>query len=437
MNDQRQSMSLLELQEDLQALISQFGRGIWVTAELSDVRERGPHCYMELIQKDSSTGQTVAKARATIWANVWKGLKYNFLRATGQPFASGLTVMVRVNAEYHPLYGMNLNIIDVDPAYTMGERERRRQEILKRLEKEGVINLNKELDLPEPCLRIAIISAPGAAGFGDFINQLLLNNPRQIAFRPELFPALMQGAGVSASVRGQLDRIAQRMDDFDCVCIIRGGGASTDLDGFDDYELAANVAQFPLPVIVGIGHERDTTVLDFICAERVKTPTAAAELLASRAGALLDDLKMAAGSILRTVTDLVGDSRQQLAYLDGQVRNIPLQAIERAGRRLDHATLTLGQAGRNRIMPMFSRLDRAADMLKTVSANRIALAGQNLQSAEALLAALSPQAVLNRGFSIARVKGKAVRSYAEVNPGDIITIQLASGELETQNLKKY
>lgn len=434
MSEQRQTMTLLDLQQELQALISQFGRGIWVTAELSDVRERGPHCYMELIQKDPATGQTVAKARATIWANVWKGLKYNFLSATGRPFATGLTVMVRVNAEYHPLYGMNLNITDVDPAYTMGERERRRQEILKRLEKEGVLDLNKELELPEPCLRIAVVSAPGAAGFGDFINQLLLNNPRRIAFRPELFPALMQGAGVSASVRGQLDRIAMRQDEFDCVCIIRGGGASTDLDGFDDYELAANVAQFPLPVIVGIGHERDTTVLDFICAERVKTPTAAAELLAARAGALIDDLRMAAECMLRAVTDIIGDSRQQLAYLDGRVRNLPLQAVDRAGRRLDNATMTLGQVGRNRIMPVFSRLDRAADMLKTAASNRIALAGQKLQSSEALLAALSPQAVLNRGFSITRVNGKTVRSASEVSPGDIVLTQLASGIIET---KKY
>lgn len=434
MSEQRNPLTLLELQEELQGLISQFGRGIWVTAELSDVRERGPHCYMELIQKDLQTGQTIAKARATIWANVWRGLKYNFLRATGQPFASGLTVMVRLNAEYHPLYGMNLNIIDVDPAYTMGERERRRQEILKRLEKEGVAELNKELELPEPCLRIAVISAPGAAGFGDFINQLLLNNPRRIAFRPKLFPALMQGAGVSASVRGQLDRIASRMDEFDCVCIIRGGGASTDLDGFDDYELAANVAQFPLPVIVGIGHERDTTVLDFICAERVKTPTAAAELLASRAEALLDDLRGAAGAMLQIVTDVIGDSRQQLAYLDGQVRTLPLQAVDRAGRRLDNATMTLGQVGRNRIMPMFSRLDRAADMLNSVGTNRLALAGQKLQGAETLLAALSPQAVLNRGFSITRINGHTVRSAADVKPGEIMQTQVASGVIESTKI---
>lgn len=434
MNEQRQSMTLLDLQQQLQALISQFGRGIWVTAELSDVRERGPHCYMELIQQDAQSGQTVAKARATIWANVWKGLKYNFLRATGQPFASGLTVMVKVNAEYHPLYGMNLNIVDVDPTYTLGERERRRQEILDRLKRDGVHDLNKELELPEPCLRIAVISAPGAAGFGDFINQLLLNNPRRIAFRPELFPALMQGAGVSASVRGQLDRIAAREDEFDCVCIIRGGGASTDLDGFDDYELALNVAQFPLPVIVGIGHERDTTVLDFICAERVKTPTAAAELLASRAGALLDDLRGAAGAMLQIVSDIIGDSRQQLAYLDGQVRTLPLQAIDRAGRRLDHATMTLGQTGRNRIMPMFSRLDRAADMIKSVGANRLALAGQKLQGAETLLAALSPQAVLNRGFSITRVNGRTVRSAADVKEGDLVVTQVASGVIETRKI---
>lgn len=431
MNEQpKECYSLLQLQQLLQDLIAAcpMSRNVWITAELSDVRESGPHCYMELLQKDPQTGATIAKARATIWGNVWRGIKYPFQRATGQPFASGLKVMVRVSASYHPLYGMNLNITEVNPSFTLGERERLRREILMRLKDEGIIDINKEMELPRPCLRIAVVSSRGAAGYGDFMNQLL-NNGRRLKFSVRLFDAVMQGAQVSDSVIAALDSIAQEQENWDCVCIIRGGGASTDLDGFDDYRLAANVAQFPLPIIVGIGHERDTTVLDYICACRVKTPTAAAELLVGLACEELEALRSLGASLLQTATDIIGGSRQQLAYISGQLPTAPLRALQNAERRLDNAVMNLSRTADNGLMPLRARLDRIADALKSSSANRLALAIQSLNASDSLLKALSPQAVLSRGFSITRIDGKAVTDAASVAPGAVITTTLASGTL--------
>lgn len=421
--------TLLQLQRTLEQAVLDTPREVWITAELSDVRESGPHCYMELIDKDPQTGATTAKARATIWANVWTGIKFRFLRETGRPFASGLSVMVRVNALYHPVYGMSLNITAVNPSFTMGERERRRREILERLRQEGMADENRSKELPRPCLRIAVISSPGAAGYGDFMNQLLGNNPRNIRFQPVLFPAVMQGNQVAASVIARLDEIAARMEEFDCVCIIRGGGASTDLDGFDDYLLAANVAQFPLPVIVGIGHERDTTVLDYICAERVKTPTAAAELLASRAAAELDLLRNTGGELLQLVSDTLNGYRQQLAYISGQLPTVPLRATEQAARRLENAALNLSRIAQTRLMPLGAWLDRAEESLKNLTRNRLSLAAQQVDASAKLLAALSPAAILSRGFSITRVNGVALTSSAQVSPGDVITTTLAEGTL--------
>lgn len=424
--------SLLQLQQLLQELIAAcpMSKNVWITAELSDVRESGPHCYMELLEKDPRTGATIAKARATIWGNVWRPLKMNFQRATGQAFASGLKVMVRVTAAYHPLYGMNLNITDVNPAFTLGERERLRREILERLKQDGIYDLNREMELPRPCLRIAVISAAGAAGYGDFMNQLQTNG-RNIRFQVKLFNAVMQGAQVSDSVIGRLEEIAADAGAWDCVCIIRGGGSSTDLDGFDDYRLASNVAQFPLPIIVGIGHERDTTVLDYICAKRVKTPTAAAELLISLAAEELELLRSLGAGFLQAVTDILSGSRQQLAYISGQLPTLPLRALQSAERRLENTALNLRRVAENGLMPMRGRLDRYADALKSASGNRLQLASQKLQGAASLLKALSPQAVLARGFSITRINGVAVTDASQAKPGDTVTTTLARGEISS------
>ncbi|MDE5786107.1 MAG: exodeoxyribonuclease VII large subunit, partial [Duncaniella sp.] len=234
-------------------------RSAWVTAETSDLRRNG-HCYLELIQKNPLTGDTIARARATIWRTTFQRIDADFFLATGTRLDSGMKVMVKVTANYHPAYGLSLNITDIDPAYTMGDLMRLRREILARLTADGVINLNRELEWKIPSLRVAVISAEGAAGYGDFMRHLA-DNPRRLSFTTALFGAVMQGTQAPASIIAALDEIASEEERWDCVVIIRGGGATSDLASFENYELAANIAQFPLPVIVGIGHERDVTVL--------------------------------------------------------------------------------------------------------------------------------------------------------------------------------
>lgn len=423
-------VSLLELQERVRDLIAGWPgvRNVWIEAELSDFNERGGHCYMSLIQKDPRTGETLANARGTIWRSVWSGVKADFARK-GVPLpSSGNTVMVCVSANYHPVYGMSLNISAVNADYALGVRERRRREILERLKKNGIYDLNRELEFPRPLQRIAVISSATAAGYGDFCKQLILN-AYGLRFDVRLFPATVQGAQTAPSVIRCLDEIAADADRWDCVCIIRGGGASTDLDGFDDYALASHVAQFPLPVVVGIGHERDTTVLDFIAAKRVKTPTAAAEFLVTRGAGELALLGQIAQGLLQTASDMMSGARQQLAYISGQLPVAPGQAIARADKRLDNLANLLGNIAQRRLQPMGAQLDRMADALSAAATNRLSHASVKLQGYAALIDALSPMATLRRGFSITRVDGAALTDAAAVKPGTTIETVLAQGTL--------
>ncbi|MDO5446215.1 MAG: exodeoxyribonuclease VII large subunit, partial [Prevotellaceae bacterium] len=253
----------------------------WVRAELSECYEKGGHCYLELVEKGKKSNTFIAKARAIIWADTWGLLKYSFEKTTGQHLARGMQVLMQVYPNFHESFGFSWIVTDIDPTFTLGDIAKKRQEIIQQLKDEGVFDLNKFLTLPLFCQRIAVISSESAAGFGDFSNQLL-NNTHGFHFSVTLFPAIMQGEMVERSIIAALDKIYDCADSFDCVVIIRGGGASSDLTGFDTYPLAANVAQFPLPIITGIGHERDDTVLDLVSNTRVKTPTAAAEFLVSR-----------------------------------------------------------------------------------------------------------------------------------------------------------
>lgn len=274
----------------------------WVQAELSDVRSNySGHCYLEFVQKEPRGNNLIAKARGTIWSNVYRLLKPYFEEETGQAFVAGIKVMVKVTVEFHELYGYSLTVQDIDPTYTLGDMARRRREILKQLEEEGVLTLNKELEIPLLAQRIAVISSATAAGYGDFCNQLEQNS-YGFVFYPHLFPAIMQGERVEQSVITALDAIHACRDDWDVVVIIRGGGATSDLSGFDTYELAANCAQFPIPIITGIGHERDDTVLDFVSHTRVKTPTAAAEYLINHLHDTAKVLEDYASAVLHTIS---------------------------------------------------------------------------------------------------------------------------------------
>ena len=398
----------------------------WICADLSDVNVRGGHCYLELLEKDERTGATVAKMRGIIWANRFAYLRQKFLQVTGQDLRSGMKVMLEVSVNYHEQYGISLIITDIDPSYTLGDMERLRREILARLKADGIIDMNKQLDFPAVPQRIAIVSAAGAAGYGDFMNQLH-NNAYGLQFYTCLFPAVMQGKETVASVTAALDRINRHIDLFDCVVIIRGGGSTSDLNSFDDYNLAANVAQFPLPVVVGIGHERDVTILDYVACRRVKTPTAAAELLIGcgvEALAHIDELREA---IVSTAREYITEARRQVQYLSGTIPLIAGNIVERNRTRLQHIMQIVPLTAQSRIAQGNERLLFFLKQMQQASAQTIMREKMCLTAIYEKVQILSPQNTLRRGYSLTTVNGHAVTDASQLAAGDTITTHLANG----------
>ena len=379
----------------------------WVQAELSDVRTNSTgHCYLEFIQKDPRSNNLIAKARGTIWANVYRLLKPYFEESTGQAFVSGIKVLVQVTVSFHELYGYSLTVQDIDPTYTLGDMARRRREILKQLEEEGVLTLNKELEMPVLPQRIAVVSSPTAAGYGDFCHQLK-NNSRGFFFHTELFPALMQGDRVEESVLSALDAILNRQEDFDAVVIIRGGGATSDLSGFDTYLLAAACAQFPLPIITGIGHERDDTVLDSVAHTRVKTPTAAAEYLINCMNLAADELEVLISQLHESVRSrLTEEHRKLISYRN----RIPSAVV----RRVSDAKLALLTTRKD--------ISLAVQTLLSRQRHRLELLQQRLADA-------SPEKMLARGYSITLKDGKVVKNGDVLQLNDEIVTRLYQGEI--------
>nr|WP_320995038.1 exodeoxyribonuclease VII large subunit [Bacteroides intestinalis] len=379
----------------------------WVQAELSDVRTNSTgHCYLEFIQKDPRSNNLIAKARGTIWANVYRLLKPYFEESTGQAFVSGIKVLVQVTVSFHELYGYSLTVQDIDPTYTLGDMARRRREILKQLEEEGVLTLNKELEMPVLPQRIAVVSSPTAAGYGDFCHQLK-NNSRGFFFHTELFPALMQGDRVEESVLSALDAILNRQEDFDAVVIIRGGGATSDLSGFDTYLLAAACAQFPLPIITGIGHERDDTVLDSVAHTRVKTPTAAAEYLINCMDLAADELEVLISQLHESVRSrLTEEHRKLISYRN----RIPSAVV----RRVSDAKLVLLTTRKD--------ISLAVQTLLSRQRHRLELLQQRLADA-------SPEKMLARGYSITLKDGKVVKNGDVLQLNDEIVTRLYQGEI--------
>lgn len=423
-------VTLLQLNQYIASLLTvPATQNVWVVAELSDVNARGGHCYMELLQKDEA-GRQVAKARAVIWANNFRTIAYEFHNATGQQFATGLKVMVRASVSMHPVYGMSLVINGVNPEFSMGDLLRRRQESIERLRKLGVLNSNRELPLADFPNRIAIISAPTAAGYGDFMKQLY-GNSSHLRFYTTLFPAVMQGEKAPASMIAALEAIAERADEFDCAVLIRGGGASSDLLAFEDYNLAETIANFPLPVIIGIGHERDVTLLDYIAHTRLKTPTAVAEFLVGNGEQRIADLQRIASAILQTVSDTIGGAKEQLSYFEGIMPIAPVNALKGQQNRLTRALMSLSGISAKRISPALERLKIQQEMLPQILNAAIERAGVRLDSREQLVKALSPQAVLSRGYSITRVDGRALRKASEAPAGTVVETILADGSIKS------
>ena len=400
----------------------------WIRADLSDVNVRGGHCYLELLEKDERTGATVAKMRGIIWANRFAYLRQKFLQVTGQELRSGMKVMLEVSVNYHEQYGISLIITDIDPSYTLGDMERLRREILARLKAEGIIDMNKQLPFPTVPQRIAIVSAAGAAGYGDFMNQLH-NNAYGLQFYTCLFPAVMQGKETVASVTAALDRINLHLDLFDCVVIIRGGGSTSDLNSFDDYSLASNVAQFPLPVVVGIGHERDVTILDYVACRRVKTPTAAAELLIGcgvEALAHIDELRE---TIVNTAREYITEAKRQIQYISGTIPLIAGNIVERNSARLQHIMQIVPLTAQNRIAQGNERLNFLIKSMSQASAQAIVREKMRLTALYDKVQILSPQNTLRRGYSLTTLNGHAVTDASQLAPGDNITTHFASGKV--------
>ena len=404
------STSLSELTNKIQSVIRQnFTDAIWVRAEISELRENGGHCYLELIEKDSETDNILAKTRATCWANVYRMLKPYFESNTGETLRAGLNVLVAVTVEFNGVYGFSLNIRDIDPTYTIGELAARRMQIIQKLREEGIDDMNKQLPFPTLPQRIAIISSETAAGYGDFCNQLN-SDTSHFAFYPRLFPAIMQGNMAETSIIGALEKIYKHVELFDLVVIIRGGGATTDLSCFDSYNLAINCAQFPLPIIAGIGHQRDVSILDMVAHTSVKTPTAAAEYLISA----------------------LEKAEEEIDELASELCNFTSNIIQKEHKSLELYMLKIKQASRTGFLKEQNRLSNYLFQLKSMYRNRIHRETNKLALIATRIETQSPKYLYERGYTITTVHGKRITSALQVKPGDKVTTHLADGHFDSE-----
>lgn len=380
----------------------------WLEAEISEAREVRGHCYMELVQKDELSATPVARASAKCWKNRWTGIKSVFVRATGQLPHAGMKVMLQVSPDFHEAYGFSWIISDIDPAFTLGDMAMRRMAIIRELKAQGVFDMQRQLTLPVFAQRIAVVSSANAAGYGDFCNHLA-DNPYNFKFATRLFAATMQGEQVEESVVAALDAINGVADDFDVVVIIRGGGATADLSGFDTLRLGENVANFPLPVITGIGHDRDESILDMVAWHHVKTPTAAADFLVDNLVKVLTSIDDAAARIanslayrMQTEKLRIGRISERIPLLFSTVKTARLANIENLNTRLQQAMKTMFMARRH-------KLDLIEQRIKP----------------------LDPKLMLQRGFTITTRNGKILKDVGKLRCGDEIVTITASGSVKS------
>lgn len=406
-----QHLTLLELNRLVREVIElDLPDEYWVEAELSECRENRGHCYMELVQRNDRQAMPVARAQARCWASHWALLQPYFERTTGQHLRAGMKVLLRVVPQFHEAYGFSWIVNDIDPTYTLGDQARRRQEIIRQLKQEGVFDLQRELQLPQFCLHIAVISSPTAAGYGDFAAQLA-DSP--FAFCTRLFPATMQGEGIEQSIIAALNQIhgvcEPHPSSFDCVVIIRGGGATSDLAGFDTLALAENVANYPLPILTGIGHDRDECILDMVSHLRLKTPTAVAAYLIDHAQAVLNTIDNYSQRIRMQIQRRLQEQRSQLTNL-GQ--RLPIMAEWRLTKER-HLLDSIGQ-----------RLPILAERRLTLDCHKLEIIEQKLKS-------LDPRLLLQRGYSITFRNGQVVKNANSLQPGDEIETRLSKGTIKS------
>ena len=401
------SITLSELTEQIQQTIrAGFETPVWIRAEISELRENpGGHCYLELIEKDTDSDTLLAKSKATCWASTYRMLKPYFESATGQTLRAGLKVLVAVTVEFHSVYGFSLNIRDIDPTFTMGEMAARRMQIIRQLEADGVVDMNKQLPMPAVVQRLAIISSATAAGYGDFSDQLK-NNPSHFVFYTRLFPAIMQGDQAEGSIIKVLETIYEHAELFDVVVIIRGGGATTDLACFDSYDLALNCAQFPLPILAGIGHQRDVSILDMVAYASLKTPTAVAEYLNSN----------------------LQEAKDQALNIFADIRDIIKNKIDADNRKIDQTKLRIKQTLRSWVVQKTHLLERQKSRLQSNVRMQILKQNNRLVVLEKSIDTYSPVFLLRHGYTITTLNGKRITSASQVQAGDKIRTYVHDGE---------
>ncbi|NDV46538.1 exodeoxyribonuclease VII large subunit [Paludibacter sp. 221] len=404
------SLALSELTYRIQEVIGlNFGKPVWIRAEISELRENSGHCYMELVEKSEDSDSVLAKCRATCWASTYRMLKPYFESTTGQALSAGMKVLVAVTVDFHGVYGLNLNVRDIDPVFTVGEMAARRLQILRQLEADGIADMNKQLAIPVPAQRIAIISSPTAAGYDDFQNQLL-HNKYGFVFYTKLFPAVMQGEATEASVIGALEQIYAQIDLFDVVVIIRGGGATADLAAFDSYDLALNCTQFPIPVLTGIGHQRDVSILDMVAHTSLKTPTAVAEFLVA-------NLQAAENRMLDVFSDIQYFVRRRL---ENEHRN-----MESINFRIKYAIRNNLTQKSFLLQSQKQRLQTSAQLQLMKQRNKIGLLSKNIESH-------SPAFLLEYGYSITTLNGKRVNSAKQIASGNVIKTYFPDGDVDSK-----
>jgi exodeoxyribonuclease VII large subunit len=452
---EKEAISLYELNRSIQLeLKTCFSSAYWIIGEINELKVNySGHCYIELIEKDKNTEAIIAKSRATIWAGTYRKLLPYFETTAGHAFTQGIKVMVRASVEFHELYGLSLNIVDIDPAYTIGDLEQQKKDAIEKLKTEGVFMMNKELQLPLVAQKIAVISSLKAAGYGDFTNQLE-NNPHGYKFYHKLFPAVMQGENAELSVIAALEKIYSYENFFDAVVIIRGGGSKTDLSCFDKYWLAYHITQFPLPVLTGIGHEQDDTVTDMVAHTRLKTPTAAASFLIEKAALFeegLDDLYMQikertddivsenlqnlirlTSNFERSAQQLITGRKENLSRLAHAITNNSFRYIERKSKHHIKSLSSLHYLVKSQLGLKKHLLEAYKGNLKTKLHYFIEGKSRGIHQSEHLALAYNPQNVLDRGYSITLINGKTVKQSSDVEIGDVIETRLKSGSVKSK-----
>jgi exodeoxyribonuclease VII large subunit len=453
------TLTLKDLNDEIgKVLHTAFNSAIWVSAEINQISlNRNGHCYLELVEKCTTTDKITAQARGTIWGNTYRLLKPFFEQSTGQLLRSGLKILVKAQVHFHALYGLSLNITDIDPSYTLGDLAMRRKEIIQQLESTGMMDMNRNIDIPLAIKRIAIISSKSAAGYDDFTNELK-NNSFKYAFKCSLFEATMQGEKTESTITSALNKIFEQQNQFDVVLILRGGGSKTDLSAFDNYEIAAHIMQFPLPVFTGIGHERDESIADLVANKSLKTPTAAAEFIIAHNNEFEQYAIDLYGNIVSITQNLIYENKSLIKNFSVKIAFRTKESLKKQNQSINQLSQQFITRNKQYIQNTNNNLNKQIFKLRTLTpviinkqkqkvnnlqhwlgnapASMLRHKKQELEKYSQLMHLADPINILKRGYSITTINGKSIKSVKDIPIKAQIKTQLVDGILTSIVEKK-